>query len=253
MHVARHASPPGAVRGVSHQAGVRALTRGELAVVVLGAATALGMLVSIWAVFAYAPMATDLEGGIIQRIFYFHVPLAWDAFLAFFVVFVASVAYLWRRDERWDWLARAAAEIGAVFTALVLVTGSIWGKPFWGVWWIWDARLTTTLILWFIYVGYLMLRSYTGRSVTGARQAAVLGIVAFIVVPINYLSVSWWNSKHPPTTYVADSSHASGTLLTTFMLTLVTFTLFFALLLVLVYHTERVQSGLARLRGRLDA
>lgn len=229
-------------------------TRGEQAFAALGLATAVGMVLSIWAIFAYAP--EDALSGVVQRIFYFHVPLAWDAYLAFFIVFVASIVYLWRRDERWDWLARAAAEIGTVLTTLVLVTGSLWGKPIWGAWWRWeDVRLTTTLILWFIYVGYLMLRSYTGRGASGGRAAAVLGIAGFVDVPINYFSVTWWNRLHPAATYVVDQGKSSlpPAALTAFMISLATWTLFLALLLALVYHLERVQARLARARAVLDS
>ncbi|HEV2237529.1 MAG TPA: cytochrome c biogenesis protein CcsA, partial [Ktedonobacterales bacterium] len=158
MSIARDAAPA-AAPPASAGARMGALlprTRGEKAFAVLGLATAIGMVVSIWAIFAYAP--EDALSGVVQRIFYFHVPVAWDAYLAFFTVFVASIMYLWRRDERWDWLARAAAEIGTELTTLVLITGSLWGKPIWGTWWTWDARLTSTLFLWFIYVGYLILR-----------------------------------------------------------------------------------------------
>ncbi len=220
----------------------------ERALAILGALTAVGMTVSLWAIFAYAP--TDAIQGVAQRIFYFHVPIAWVAFLAFFIVFVASIVYLWRRDERWDWLARAAAEIGTVFTTLTLIMGSLWGKPIWGTWWQWDARLTTTLILWFIYVGYLMLRSYTGRTPAGARAAAVLGIVGFVDVPIDYLSVTWWRTIHPTADYV--SAGLPPQAVTAFMLALTTFTLFFALLLVLVYHIERVQAAAEKLRGQIE-
>jgi len=225
-------------------------TLGEQVVVVLGAATAVGMIASLWAIFAYAP--TDAIQGVAQRIFYFHVPMAWIAYLSFFIVFVASIAYLRSRDEQWDWLARASAEIGTVFTTLVLITGSLWGKPIWGTWWQWDPRLTTTLILWFIYVGYLMLRSYTGRAASGARAAAVLGIVGFVDVPIDYLSVTWWRTIHPAATYVTDGGLPPQAV-TAFMLSLTTFTLFFALLLVLVYHVQRLQAGAEKLRGRAES
>ncbi len=227
---------------------LRGLSTWERATVVLGAITAAGMMVSLWAIFAYAP--TDAIQGVAQRIFYFHVPIAWIAYLAFFIVFVASVVYLWRRDERWDWLARAAAEIGTVFTTLVLITGSLWGKTIWGTWWQWDPRLTTTLILWFIYVGYLMLRSYTGRTASGARAAAVLGIVGFVDVPIDYFSVTWWRNIHPPADYVSNGLPPQA--LTAFMLALTTFTLFFALLLVLVYQLERVRAAAEKLRGQVE-
>src|SRR5512146_1254865 len=111
---------------------------------VLGAATALAILALLWAAFAYAP--TEATQGDVQRIEYIHVPMAWVAYLAFFVVFAASILYLWRRDPRWDLLAATSAEIGTIFTTLVLVTGSLWGRPVWGTWWQWDARMTTTLI-----------------------------------------------------------------------------------------------------------
>src|SRR5258708_6441494 len=138
----------------------------------LGGATALAMLASILLTFLVAPTADFANGFDVQRIEYFHVGIAWIAYLAFFVVCVASALYLWRRDERWDWLARASVEIGTVFTTLLLISGSLGGKAVWGVWWDWEPRLTTTLVLWFIYVGYLLLRSYTGRSESGARNAA---------------------------------------------------------------------------------
>jgi heme exporter protein C len=219
--------------------------------VVMGLAilTTLAMLVTIWAVFAYAPV--DAVQGVAFRIFYFHVPLAWVAYLAFFLVFIASIVYLWRKDERWDWLARASAEIGTVFTTLVLITGSLWGRPIWGTWWTWDPRLTTTLILWFIYVGYLMLRSYTGRTAAGARMAAVLGIAGFVDVPIDYLSVTWWRTIHPPTTYVTQSTLPPAAV-TTLMLSLATFTLLFSLLVVVVYQLQRLQTGTEKLRGRVE-
>jgi heme exporter protein C len=218
----------------------------------LGVVTALGMLLSIWATFLLAP--TDALQGDVQRIFYFHVPLAWDAFLAFFIVFAASIVYLWRKDERWDWLARASAEIGTIFTTLVLIVGSLWGRAVWGTWWQWDPRLTTTLILWFIYVGYLLLRSYSGRSAGGARAAAVLGIVGFVDVPIDYLSVTWWRSLHPASTYIVDNGSAAlppGALLA-FFVSLITFTLLFAFLLVVVYRLQRMQSAALQLRGRVE-
>ena len=219
--------------------------------VALGVAAALTMMVGIWAAFFYAP--TEAVQGDVQRIEYFHVPMAWVAYLAFFIVFIASVMYLWRRDERWDWLARACAELGTVFTTLVLITGSLWGKPIWGTWWAWDARLTTTLILWFIYVGYLLLRSYTGRSEGGARAAAVLGIIGFIDVPIDYLSVTWWRTLHPALQVpLGGQPQAPAAVVSTLMLCLLAFTLLFAFLLIQVYRLQRLQSETLRLRARVE-
>src|SRR3712207_6747329 len=140
------------------------------------------MAAALYASLVYAP--TERVQGDVQRIFYVHLPVAWNAYLAFFVVFVASIVYLGRRGPWWDWLARASAEVGLLFTTLVLITGSLWARPIWGTWWSWDARLTTTLMLWFIYVGYLMLRSYVADEQRAARFSAILGIIGFLDVPI---------------------------------------------------------------------
>ena len=158
--------------------------------------SAVSMVCVLYLVFLYAP--TDRNLGISQRIFYFHVSMAWVGFLAFFWVLVGSVGYLWKRSQRWDRVAYVSAEIGVVFTTLMLITGMLWAKPAWGVWWTWDPKLTTSLILWLIYVAYLMLRAYSPRGDQGARFAAVLGIVGFFDIPIIYLSVVWWRAVHPP-------------------------------------------------------
>ena len=158
--------------------------------------SAVSMVGVLYLVFLYAP--TDRNLGISQRIFYFHVSMAWVGFLAFFWVLVGSIGYLWKRSERMDRLAYVSAEIGVVFTTLMLVTGVLWAKPAWGVWWTWDPKLTTSLILWLIYVAYLMLRAYSPRGDQGARFAALLGIVGFFDIPIIYLSVVWWRTVHPP-------------------------------------------------------
>src|SRR2546428_3582581 len=155
----------------------------------------LAVAITLLMVVFYAP--TDRVQGIVQRIFYFHVPMAWIAYLAFFVVLVGSVGYLVRREPVWDRIARSSAEIGVLFTSLVLITGSLWAKPIWNTWWTWDARLTSTLVLWFIYVGYLMLRSYTPDPERAARFGAVLGIIGFADVPIIHFSVQWWRTLHP--------------------------------------------------------
>jgi len=219
---------------------------------VLAGASALGVLFALWAAFFYAP--TEAIQGDVQRIEYVHVPLAWVAYLAFFVVFAASILYLWRRDERWDLIARANAEIGTLFTTLVLITGSLWGRPVWGAWWAWDARMTTTLILWFIYVGYLLLRSYTGRSEGGARSAAVLGIVGFVDVPINYLSITWWRTQHPaPQIPLGGEPQAPPAVVETLLLALLAFTLLYAYLLIQVYRLHRLQTETERLRARIES
>ena len=158
-------------------------------------AAALLMLADLYLIFMVAP--TDSVLGQVQRVFYFHVPLAVLSFLSFFVMFLASIGYLVGRSPKLDSLAHAATEVGVVFVTLALITGIIWARPVWGVWWTWEPRLTTTLILWLIYVACLMVRSYAPNRVRGAVYAAVVGIIGFVDVPIVYYSVQWWRSIHP--------------------------------------------------------
>lgn len=153
------------------------------------------MIVSLYLVFLVVP--TERDQGIVQRIFYFHVPSAWAAFTAFLVVCVASAGFLWKRDAAWDRVARASAEVGMVFCTLVLLTGPIWARPIWGSWWTWDPRLTMTVILWTIYASYLLLRSFGGAEEQLARYAAVLGIVGALDIPIIMASVRLWRGIHP--------------------------------------------------------
>lgn len=163
---------------------------------VLGGLTFVGILISLWGIFFYVP--TEKTLGIVQRIFYFHVSIGINTFIAFGIVCVASILYLWKRDFRYDIIAHSAAEIGVLFCTLVLITGSIWGKASWGAWWTWDARLTTSLVLWLIYIAYLMLRSAAGNNIQRARFASVFGIIGFVDVPIVYFSIHWWSrSMHP--------------------------------------------------------
>ncbi len=128
------------------------------------------MVAALYMVFIYVP--TEASMGIVQRIFYFHVPVAWVAFLAFFLTFLGGIQYLRKREKKWDFFASASAELGLLFTTLVLITGPIWAKPIWGVWWTWDARLTTSLVLWLIYVAYFIVRSYIAEDDRRARFAA---------------------------------------------------------------------------------
>lgn len=195
----------------------------------------------------YAP--TDRVQGVVQRIFYFHVPLAWVAYLAFFVVLVASVVYLWKRDLRWDAVARASVEIGVVFTTLVLVTGSLWGKPIWNTWWTWDARLTSTLVLWFIYVAYMMLRAYTPDLERAARYGAILGIGGFIDIPIVHFSVEWWRTLHPEPVVARSSPQAPPEMIATLLVSLLAMTLVYASLLVHRTWLERTEDENYYLEG----
>jgi len=220
-----------------------------VASIILGALSLIGMMVSIWMIFAYAPM--DAVQGNPQRIFYFHVPSAWLGMLSFVIVAIGGIVFLIKKDERWDWLARAAAELGAFFITLALILGSIWGRTIWGTWWTWDARLTTTLILWFIYIAYLMLRSYMGRTPASARAGAVLAIIGVIDVPIIYESVNWWRTLHP-TAQVGVQGALPNSVVLTLMVALTTFTLLYSFLMIQLYQLQRAQTIAQQLRASID-
>lgn len=167
-------------------------SRGLAGLALLGA---VGMAFCQWLIYVYAPLEAHM--GIVQKIFYIHLPLAWWALVSFFMVFVASVVFLCRRNAAWDRLAAAAAEVGVVCSGLALLTGSVWARHSWGVWWTWDPRLTTTLVMWFVYAGYLVLRSLDMPLERRALVCAVVGIVAFIDVPLVFVSARLWRSIHP--------------------------------------------------------
>jgi heme exporter protein C len=213
---------------------------------VLGIIAILNIAIGLYMALFYAP--TEKTMGNVQRIFYFHVPSAWIGFLAFFVVFVASIMFLWKRDAKWDRVASSAAEIGVVFITLVLITGPIWAKQAWGVYWVWDARLTTSLILWMIYIGYLMLRT-TAEGERRARFAAVLAIVGFIDVPIIFVSVQIWRTMHPELLIGSDGGLAPQ-MTQTLMVCLLSFTWLFAFLLIQRLRLEQARDQLNVLRER---
>ena len=197
---------------------------------ILLAAAALLMLADLYLMLMVAP--TDSVLGQVQRIFYFHVPIAVMSFLAFLVVFLASVVFLVKRSPGWDRLAHASAEVGVVFVTLALITGVIWARPVWNTWWTWEPRLTTTLILWLIYVAYLMIRSYAPSRERGQIYAAVVGIVGFVDVPIVYFSVIWWRSIHPAPVVgpLAGDGALNSTMLAVLLFSFLTFLVFFAYL-----------------------
>ncbi len=223
-------------------------TRLPLASLILGVLSFTGMMISLWMIFLYAP--TEAVQGDAQRIFYFHVPMAWIGMLAFIVLAVASIAYLISKKEHWDWLARSAAESGAVFITLATILGSIWGKTTWGTWWTWDPKLTAVLVLWFMYIAYIMLRSYMGRTTTSAYSGAVLAIIGVIDVPIIYLSVQWWRTLHPGPEVASGDLPASVVL--TLMVSLVTFTLLYGFLMIQLYNLQKLQARAQRLRASVE-
>jgi heme exporter protein C len=227
----------------------RSKTHLPLVSLILWAITMPGMALALWMAFFYAP--TDAIEGQPQRIFYVHVPSAWIGMLAFVVMAGAGVVYLKKKDERLDWIARAAAEIGLVFISLALISGSIWGRTTWGTWWTWDARLTTTLILWFVYVGYLMMRSYMGRTPASARAGAVMSIICVIDVPIIYESVNWWRTLHPSAEIGVPGALPPSVVLT-LMVSLAVFTLLYVVLMIQAYQLQRAQTLAQRLRASLE-
>ena len=216
---------------------------------ILGALTIVGISITLWMAFFYAP--TDAVQGQPQRIFYVHVPVSWIGMLAFVVMALAGIIYLKTKDERWDWMARASAELGTLFITLALITGSIWGRTIWGTWWTWDARLTTTLILWFVYVGYLMLRSSMGRTHASARAGAVMSIICVIDVPIIYESVNWWRTLHPGQE-VGVAGALPNSVVLTLMISLTSFTVLFSFLMIQLYQLQRMQTLAQRLRANLE-
>lgn len=207
------------------------------------AIVALGLLsFGLYAALEMAP--TEATMGDVQRIFYYHLPSAWTAFALFLTNFIFSVAYLVRPSQRKDAMAVATAEVGVVFCSVVLVTGPIWARPVWGIWWTWDARLTSTLVLWLIYVSYLVLRHYSTGSAT-PRIAAALAIFGFVDVPIVYMSIRWFRTQHPSPVIAGGQGSGLAPAMWTVLLINLAAWMFFAFLLVwLRYEIERFQQQL---------
>lgn len=200
------------------------------------------LAVAASAVMSLAVAPPDAEQGNVQRLMYVHVPAAWLAYLSFFVVFVASVAYLRSHKSRWDRLAAASAEVGVLFTALTIVLGMLWGKPVWGAWWTWDPRITTTTILLLIYVGYLAVRRLPESPARRARWAAVIGVVGFVDVPIVQLSVTWWRSLHQgPTVRLLGETTMAPVMLATLLVAVGAFTLLYCYLVTLRLRVGRLE------------
>ncbi|HEX9823614.1 MAG TPA: heme ABC transporter permease CcmC [Actinomycetota bacterium] len=197
------------------------------------------------AVLSLVVAPPDAEQGDVQRLMYVHVPAAWLAYLAFTVVFVASIAYLRTKRTRWDRLAAASAEVGVLFTALTIVLGSLWGKPIWGTWWTWDPRLTTTAVLLLIYVGYLAVRRLPESPARRARWSAVIGIAGFVNVPIVHLSVVWWRSLHQdPTIIRLGAPTLDATMLVALLAGVAAFTVAYSYLVALRLRVGRLEEAL---------
>lgn len=208
--------------------------------------TLAGLAASLWAVFFYAP--TEREMGIVQRIFYFHVPSAITSYLAYFTVFVASILYLVTRRDQWDLLALSAVELGIMFSVIVLVTGPLWARPIWGVWWRWEPRLTAMLITFTTYVAYLLIRTYGDEGPQTRRMAAVLGILGFANVPFVHYAVRLWTPEqqlHPQEVQLQSQMQQ------TLYLCFGTFFVLYAFLLSWRWRLARAEQALAAQRQRL--
>ncbi len=217
-------------------------------VAVLTVISGLLMLAALYMALAWVPEAINLETPAeryAQRIFYFHVPAAWIGFLAFIVSAVAALLYLITRREKWDILSLASVEVGLTFFTMVLISGSIWAKPTWNVWWTWDPRLTISTICWLLYVGYLMLRGAVDHPERQARFAAVYALLAAISVPLNWMAIRWWRTIHPAVVAPGNNVEAKGgfgmsdTIGLTLTFCLIAFTVFYATLMV---HRIRLEN-----------
>ena len=213
-------------------------------------AASLTLILHAWyQVFYVVP--TERTMGVVQRIFYIHVPSAFIAFLAFFVVFVASLLYLTTGKRRWDSVAVSAAEVGLLSCAVVLLTGPLWAKKAWGIWWAWDARLTLTLVLFLIYVGYLMLRFYVPDAERRGRLSAVFSILGIVNVYFTYMANRWWRTQHPaPVIAGGEDSGLDPRMWTALLWSLAAILSWSAFLFVQRYRLERAEAEFEALDRR---
>jgi heme exporter protein C len=219
----------------------------------LGVICLIGLIVSLYLALVWAPRERVM--GDIQRIMYFHVATAWIAELAFVLVGLSSVVYLWLRERRWDIVAHSAAEVGFVFCCFVMITGPIWGKPVWGTWWTWDPRLTFAMILWLIYVAYLMLRAYGDDMPQMKQFLAVLGILGTLDVPFIHFATMWWRGLHPESLTMTPEGFGAGMereMLLAMGVAVVTFTLLFFYLMGRRMALERLRDDVEELRERIE-
>jgi len=215
----------------------------------IGLAAAALIIVALYMAFLYAP--TEATMGHVQRIFYFHVAFAWTSFIAFFVTFAASVAYLITRKRFWDIAAASSVELGIAFACIILTTGPIWARPVWGAYWTWDPRLVTTLILLFIYVAYHILRGAIAEETKRARYSAVIGIIGFFDVPIVYFSVNWWSRTIHPDVIKPEGAAMAPQMLQSLYVALIAVTLFYFYVLLRRIRLEELRDEVAELRKKL--
>jgi heme exporter protein C len=213
------------------------------------------MLAALYMALIWAPPALNLTTPAeqyAQRIFYFHVPSAWVGFLAFMVAAGTSLLYLMTRNDKWDKWALASVEIGLAFFTMVMLSGPIWAKPTWNVWWTWDPRLTISTISWLLYIGYLMLRGAIDSPERQARFGAIYALIASMSIPLNWMAIRWWRTIHPAVIMPAQNTSAKGefgmsaNIEITLMFCLFAFTVLYVTLMV-----HRI--NLENLKRRVDA
>ena len=212
-----------------------------------------GLIISLYLSLIWAPRERVM--GDVQRIMYFHVATAWIAELAFLLVGISSIIYLWLRERKWDIVAYSAAEVGFVFCCFVMITGPIWGKPVWGTWWTWDPRLTFSMILWLIYVGYLMLRVYGDDIPQVKTFLAVLGILGTLDIPFIHFATMWWRGLHPDSLVMSEEGLGAGMevdMRIALAVSAIVFTLFFFYLMGRRMALERLRDETEDLQDRLE-
>lgn len=208
------------------------------------------MVAALWLIFQYAPEERVM--GAVQRVFYFHVPSAMVAFSSTFVLLVGAIGFLWTGRRGFDYLAIAATELAFVFCTLVIVTGPIWAKPAWGTWWTWEAKLTTTLVLWLLLAAAMMVRAQAENREQAARFGAVLGVVAALDVPVIYKAVDWWRGQHPVVFKPGSGGSALDPRMSTaFGVAMGTFFVLYVVLLLLRYRVAAVEDRVRDLDERL--
>jgi heme exporter protein C len=217
---------------------------GAIVVFLVGAAA--------YASFFIAPEERTMH--VLQKIFYFHAATAWAGETAFGVCFLANLAYVWLRKEKWDWLAVSAAEVGVACITVVLITGPIWAKPAWGIYWTWDARLTSTFVLWLLYISYLLLRTMIEEPDRRALLSALFGIFAFIDVPIVFGAIRWWRTQHPaPVIMGGPGSGLEPTMKMVFFFSVLAMHSLMAFLIAERYRLEKMRAEFEVIRREAEA
>lgn len=218
--------------------------------IVLAGLSCVAVFVALGMVFLYAPREATM--GDVQRIFYFHVSSAWVGFFAFFVTFLAGIAYLVRGERRWDIVAVSSVEVGLTFITMTVITGSIWARPAWGTYWTWEPRLTISAVQLLIYVSYVMLRTAIDSPERKARFAAVYGIVAFVTVPLSWFAIRWWRTIHPDVLTSGEGMALAPSMVHTLLFSIATFTLLYATLMRQRVRLEWAADALLYIRARIN-